>query len=239
MRFSSNKKIIAAIAVSMAMILFLAWVTFFLQRKGIVNSSETYQKEKLNYFVLQEKKDKLLQMKNELVDLEAQEKNLEAVFIKKDEAIPFIRQLEKIAEDSSCSLAIEPADLGKIKFGQVQKPQSNPDNEEGTTKTKNQSQDQQKEEKKKDDLADVRNYPAFSVSVTGSFPSAVNFLSEMENLPFFIRPLVIDVSIDKKGSSGIGPEAGTLAVGNQNLPEAQKSESKNVKMTLIIVIYGE
>lgn len=242
MRFLGDKKIAITILACVVVILLLVWTTFFLQSKKIRDSSEEYQKEKLSHFVLQEKEDKLLQFKKELADIEKRERDLKAVFVKKDEIVPLIKYLEQIAESSSCLLSIEPVDLAKIKFEKTQKTQkkeSDLDEEEKKGKTSKQTEEKKQEEKEKDELADIRNYPAFNVSVIGSFPSVVNFLSKLENLPFFIRSLIIDVSEDKKTSSKTATEAGILAVGSKDSSVSETSENKNVKMVLTVVVYAQ
>lgn len=235
MTSSRDKKIFITISISTTVILAFLWFVFFFQGGRIKKSAEAYQKEKLNYYVLQEKKNKLLQLKKDMSDLEIQKERLETAFVKKDELVPIIRLLEKAAEDSSCAISIEPADLNKLKFEQTKKTQKKEveAEEEDSAKKKDQA-----EESKKDELAALKNYPVFNISVSGSFPSLIDFLEKMENLPYFIRPLIIDAKEEDKKNNPSLSAAGASSAGGKK-EETPPEDIKRVEMNITIVIYGE
>lgn len=157
--------------------------------------SEDYQKEKLNSFVIQEKKDRLVKLGSEIADIQKNTDELKAMFLGKDAALPLLKSLEAAAEQSSCEISIEPADISKIKFATAspsQKNETDTTNDDLTTQ-KSQTASNAKPAQKPDELAPLKNYPAFSLTITGSYSSTVDFLNSMENLPYFVRPLKIDV----------------------------------------------
>src|SRR4030043_525007 len=94
-----NKKIIISLSATTFVVLMLAWLVIFLLGGKVKGDFENYQKEKLISFVLEEKRDKILQLKRELPNLEEERNILDSMLIKKDEAVPFLRALEKVASD--------------------------------------------------------------------------------------------------------------------------------------------
>jgi hypothetical protein len=238
----SNKKIFIACALLGVVILALVWLSFFWEIKIIKNVSENYQKEKLNSLVIQEKKNSFAKLNKEISNLKENTDELSSMFIKKDQALPLLKSLEDAASQSSCEITITPADLSKIKFAtsvtQKSSASANPDD---TTVQKDQpATGSSKTQKKPDELAALKNYPAFSVQVTGPYPSAVNFVSKMENLSYFIRPLMIDIVPAEKNNQ-MKPGSETLPAGtntDQNQRTGQLGENRNVIMKLIVVIYG-
>lgn len=231
-----GKKIAIAVSATLFVVLFSAWLVFFFLENRVKIAFENHQKEKLNSYVLEEKRNKLLKLKRDFPDLEREKNDLNSMLIKKDEAVPLLRILEKIASDTSCSIKIEPVDITKVKFEKVTKTTTKvqEDDDLGDTKNKQKSA----EEKKADELAPLKNLPAFSIEATGHFASLVDFLEKFENIPYFARPLIIDISSGKKNETGTSGE-GVLSAGSQTPASDQLVDEKNIKMNMTFVVYGE
>src|SRR4030043_495584 len=128
--------------------------------------------------------------------------------------------LEKIAGDTSCSIKIEPADISKVKFEKVTQTKKVQE-EDDLESIKNKQQTP--EEKKADELAPLKNLPTFSIEVTGHFASLVDFLEKLENIPYFVRPLIVDISSGKKNEAGTSG-GGVLATGSHTPASNQEVE---------------
>ena len=235
-----NKKIIISLSATTFVVLMLAWLVIFLLGGKVKGDFENYQKEKLNSFVLEEKRDKILQLKRELPNLEEERNILDSMLIKKDEAVPFLRALEKVASDTSCQIKIEPADISKIKFEKKVSsvPKKQDEDELDATKKQNQGNAPEEKNKKEDDLAPLKNYPAFSVEVSGRFSATVDFLEKLENMKYFIQPLIVDISSEEKKSAAAG-STGALPAGTPAPSGNENPDEKNIKMIMTFVVYGD
>lgn len=238
-----NRKVILAISLVGVLVLGLIWIVFFLQVPRIKYLSEAIQKEKLNSFVRQEKGSKIFKLKKDISDIEEQKKEMEAVFLPKNEAVPFLRALEQAAGVSSCQIKVEAADLSKVKFSQQKtsaKTVDETDEEETTSKTTSNSGDkgQPSETAKADEIAKLKIHPSFNIEVSGSFPSTMNFLEKMENLSYFVRVLTLDISEEKKNNQSGSSNVGTLSLGSQAGSSGPESPGKTVKMSLLVIIYS-
>lgn len=247
----SDKKILGITSAACVVILLLAWIVFFRQAKDIRRVSENYQKEKLNSFVLQEKRNKLSQLKKEISNLEEKNSELHAIYIKKEEVLPFLKILESIAADTNCTIAVNPVDISKIKFEKAKKTEKPApekveekeaqEDEQEEDKTAGEKQSQPAE--KKDDLAELKKHPAFTIDAIGSFPAIVAFLNKMENIPYFARVLILNAAAyDAKEKKQVGGGSLATAGAGQAVSEQPVSPvigEKNVKMTLTVVIYAQ
>jgi hypothetical protein len=226
-----NKKIIAAVFAATLVVLASGWLVIFFLGNKMKASFEKYQKEKLNSFVLEEKRNKILKLERDLPDLEKEKNSLEEMLAKKDASLPFLRILEKVAGDSACLIKIEPAEISKIKFEKKVSgaPKKENDDEADAAKKQDQGQIPAEKNKKEDDLAPLKDYPAFSVEVSGHFSSVVDFFEKLENMPYFVRPLIVDISLEEEK----GAPAGTPVFLENEIPDG-----KNVKMKIVFVVYG-
>ncbi len=238
-----NKKIILTILFVAIVLIGLFWFVFFFQIPGIAGTAEAIQKEKLDSFVRKEKEDKLFKLKKELVGIEDQEKEMEGAFIPKNEAVPFFRALEKAAADASCQIKVQAADLNKVKFSTAkQTAGAGADDEETATKKQstgsaNQA-NQTGEAAKADELAKLKAYPAFNVEVVGSFASIMDFLKKMENLPYFARVLMFDLTpAEKTNSQAAAAGSGSLATAGGAPGNNPQVQEKSVKLSLLIIVY--
>jgi len=240
MREDPNKKIIIAVFATILVVSALFWAVIFQLGGKVKASFENYQKEKLNSLVLEEKRDKVLKLKRELPDLEKKKNSLNAMLMKKDAAVPFLRSLEKIAGEASCQIKIEPADINKIKFTKkaASAAPKKEDDELDTDKNKDETKLDGEKEKKEDSLAPLKSYPAFSIEVAGRFSGMVDFFQKLENMPYFVQPLVVDISSEVKKTAAAG-SVGTLSAGTAAVSEVENQEEKNIKMTMTFVVYGD
>lgn len=239
MRGKMDKKIIIAVSATIFVVLALAWLVVFLLGNKMKASFENYQKEKLNSFVLEEKRNKILKLEKELPDLEEEKNSLNSMLVKKDAALPFLKTLEKIAGDASCQIKIDPADISKIKFEKnvSSAPKNQSADELDTTQKQEQAKTSEEKNKKEDDLASLKDYPAFSIEVSGQFSAVVDFFEKFENMPYFVRPLIIDISPEEKKSAAAG-SGGALSAGTPASSGDENQDEKNVKMTMTFVVYG-
>lgn len=216
-----------------------AWLIIFFLGNKVKISFENYQKEKLNSFVIEEKRNKLLTLKRELPDLEVQKDNLDSMFVNKDEVVSFLRSLEKVAGDASCRIKIETANISKIKFEKKvsSAPKKEDDDEIETTKKQDQTKISNEKNKKEDDLASLKDYPAFSVEITGHFSSIVDFFEKFENMPYFIQPLIIDIS--SGGQKSTIADAGILPARVSNSSEDENPNEKDVKVIITFVVFTQ
>lgn len=218
----------------------LSWLVIFLLGSKTKDSFEKYQKEKLNSFVLEEKRNKILKLKRELPDLEDEKNSLDSMFVKKDMAVPFLRALEKIAGDTFCRITTEPADLNKIKFEKKSSAASKKEEEDDSDEDKEQDQAKNSEEKnkKEDELAPLKVFPAFSVEVSGHFASVVDFFEKVENMSYFVHPLIVDISLDEK-KNAMAINTGAASAGTPASPEGENWDEKNIRMKMTFVVYAQ
>jgi len=161
--------------------------------------------------------------------------------LEKNEMVPFFRALEKVTSDASCQLKVEAADLNKVKLDQSKpKPGSTAtDEEEGVKKKPNsENKDQSGESAKADEISKLKVHPAFNLEVIGSFSSIMNFLEGMENLPYFVRILTLDLSAGKVNSQTGSSGTGVLSAGTQTASSDFQAQDKTVKFSLLVIIYS-
>ncbi len=230
-----DKRITGAIAGTAVLVLVLIWAVFFWQMRNIRMISEDYQKEKLNSLVLKEKENKLSQLKKEIANIEEQNRKFDALFLKKDEALPFLRELEKAASTANCTVKVSPADISKIKFEKAKTPPKPADDDLTDDGTKSGGQPAPP---KKDELAELKDYPAFTVEAVGTFSATTNFLIKTENLPYLVRILTLD-AVPAGAKEKAAATSGALAAGAVQTPEAQSAGEKNVRLNFVAVVYGE
>jgi Tfp pilus assembly protein PilO len=236
---TERSKIVFTSAISAIVIAALTWFVFFYQTGLLAEMTDAVQKEKLDSFVKQEKSDKIFKLKKEFDEIDVQKKEMDGMLPAKDNMVPVLRFLEKISSDATCSIKVEAVDISKLKIGPVAKTtKKQAQDEEDDTKTKNSAASQKKTEDqaKQDDLAKVKKFPAFNLTVIGRYSALVDFLTKMENLPFFIRVLTIDVAPAEKEKQQQAA-AGTLASGGSAAGGEEGPGSKEVKMSLLVVIY--
>ncbi|MDP1845904.1 MAG: hypothetical protein Q8L09_04125 [Candidatus Moranbacteria bacterium] len=233
-----DKKIIITIAIVALSVAALGWFTFFYETKLIREKAETIQEKKLESLVLQEKKDKISKLKKELEDIENNKSEMDKMLIKKDDVVPFIRSLEEIADDTSNSIKIEAADLNKLKIGEPKKAAKNDEEDAAKPKTKEEqaAADQAAEKEKQNSAGNIKKNIGFSVELTGTFPAAINFLDKMENLPYFILVYNMDLTEANKSKPPVAAGGGVLSAGSPSVSPEALPESKNIKMTMLIIV---
>jgi len=235
---TKRKKITLTVTLSLAVIAALFWFTLFFQKRLVVEMSEAVQREKLDSFVLKEKRDKISKLKKELADAESRKKEMENMLPGKDNVVPVLQSLEKIASETLSEIKVEAVDISKIKFSKTKKTAASQNDEESTKSQSAAPAKKTKEEQaSQDELAKIKKFPAFSLTITGSYLSLVDFIDKMESLPYFIRVLTIDITSGDKekkkpNTGGILPAASS-DIANSNM----ENTGKETKMTLLVVVY--
>jgi hypothetical protein len=239
----ANKKaeksnIILTIALSVIIISALTWFNFFYQVGKVSKMSEDVQKEKLDSYVQQEKSDKIFKLKKDLIDVEGRKKEMDAMLPDKDNVVPILRSLETIAAETSNSITISAADLSKIKIGQAKKTSVSAETDDATKKNAEDKTGSTKDKANQDDLAKLKDYPAFNMEVIGTFPAVTDFISKMENLPYFIRVLTLDLvpyekPVQHSPAGGVSSSENLATAGSNG----DELGNKGVKLSLLVVIY--
>lgn len=233
-----DKKIIIAIAAVALSVAALGWFTFFYETKLIKEKAEIIQEKKLESLVLQEKKDKISQLKKEIEDIESNKSKMDKMLINKDDVVPFIRSLEEIADNTSNSIKIEAADLSKLKIGETKAAAKSDEEDAAIPKTKEEqvAASQAAEKKKQDSAGNIKKNIGFSIELTGTFPAAINFLDKMENLPYFILIYNMNLAEANKSKPPVAAGGGVLSAGSPTVSPEALPESKNIKMTMLIIV---
>lgn len=221
-----DKKTGVAIAVILVVIAGLVWLAMFWQFGKIKTLADDIQKEQLDSFVREERSKKILELGRELGDVARRGADMRLMLIEKENAVPFLKALEVIAAETGNSIAIGVVDLSKIKSLTQKKP--------AVSETEIESKkDIQKEEQAKKTTQsagqkqDFSNQLGFSLEITGRYRNFVDFLTKLENLPYFVRIYSFDMNPAAKNQTG--QPAGSAPVP----PE----DEKNIKSTIIIGVY--
>lgn len=236
-----EKKQIAITVASLVLAVgLLGWFSFFYQIREIRKQSENIQREKLESLVWQEKRDKMLQLKSELSEIEAKKTEMEKMYVSQDNAVPLFQALEMAATLSGTEIRIESVDLSKIKLQKptaaVSKTKESDDEELADKKDAKNQTSQNKSQEKEDDLAKLKKMLGLSVEVTGDYQSLVSFLQKMEGLPYFVQIVVLDISpTAKKGANTTA--TGTLSANQPNAGQLSENQDNNLKMALTVAIY--
>jgi Tfp pilus assembly protein PilO len=234
----TDKKIIITVSITVLVVAFFAWFSFFYETNQVKEIAETIQKKKLESIVEQEKRDKIALLKKELVDMESYKDEMEKMLIRKDDAVPLLRSLEQIASDTSTMIKIEAADLNKLKKSQ-QKNAASDEEDTGKALTRDEQikADLEAEKANQEGSGKFKNSLGFTVELTGTFPAAVDYFDKMENLPYFITVYSMDISNSEK-TKQVSASGGVLAAGSSSLNVNSENfqENKNVKTTMLIIV---
>ena len=238
MAMKTDKKIIAAVAIVSLSVAALGWFAFFYETKQIQNTADTIQKKKLESLVLQEKRDKIFKLKKDLKDIENYKSEMDKMLISKDDAVVFLRSVEGIATGASTSIKIESADLSKLKIGSQKNNPSSSGEETPTAQTKDQQvvADLAAEKAKQKQADQLKTKLGFTIELAGTYPTLVDFLDKMENLPYFINIYNMDLTDPNKLNQPTAPVGGVLPAGNPAANPGAPVENKNIKMTMLVIV---
>lgn len=235
----TDKKIIITLALVLLSVAALGWFAFFYETKQIRDTAETIQKKKLESLVLQEKRDKILKLKKDLKDIEGYKSEMDKMLIGKDDAVIFLRSIEGIAFDTSNSIKIESADLSKLKMGQSKSAGSSSNEEDaakGLTKDQQIAADLAAEKEKQKQSDQLKAKLGFTIELTGTYPTIVDFLDKMENLPYFISVYNMDLTGPDKLNQPTASAGGVLSAENPIAGQGAPAENKNIKMTTLVIV---
>lgn len=225
-----DKKICFIAAVIFLLAAGLIWLAFFWQFGKIEELSDNIQKEQLDYSVKQERSQKILELGKELEGIETREKEMKAMLVDKENAVPFLKLLEDVAIGTGNSIKISVADLAKINSQASKKPAVQASDAESTKDLQKESQ-AQKAAKSKDKTPDFSNQLGFSVELTGGYGNFLDFLTKVENLPYFVR--VYSFQSDPVVKSRVSAAGVSLA----DQPDSVSAEDQYLKSTIIIGVY--
>ena len=220
-----DKKICLLALAALAVAGFLIWLAFCWQLEKIRNISDDIQKKQLDSQVQQERRQGILALGKELGDVEKNQREMGVMLADKEDAVPFLEALEALATETGNSIKISVFDLSKMKSPTVKKPAAAESDAESTKDIQKEAQAQKKADPKsaKQDFSDQMG---FSVELTGEYRSLVDFLTKLENVPYFVR--VYNFQIKKST-----PQSQTQA-GQSPPPNA---ENKNIQTILTIGVY--
>ncbi len=234
----TDKKIIITVAIVLLSVAALGWFSFFHETKQIEGTAEAIQKKKLESLVLQEKRDKIFKLKKDLKDIEGYKSEMDKMLIGKDDAVMFLRSIEGIASDTSNTIKIESADLSKLKIGNQKNAPSSSDEDTASTQTKDAqvAADQAAEKAKQEQASQLKNKIGFTIELAGAYPTLVDFLDKMENLPYFISVYNMDLAAQNKMNQPTATAGGVLPAENQTAGTEAPAENKNIKMTMLVIV---
>lgn len=236
MKREFSKKILIVIAVVLLIAGGLIWLSFFWQFERIKVQADNIQKEQVDSQVRQERNKKILELERELGNIEERSKEMQAMLVDKENAVPFLSSLEAIASQTDNSIKINVVDLTKLKSGQKKTIVQESSEVESAKDLKKEDQ-AKKSAQSKNAGPDFSDQLGFSVEITGRYNSFIDFLTKLENLPYFIRVYSFQVSpagnVQSNKTVGSGVSQAPVQ-GSQPLPE---EENKNVKATMIIMVY--
>lgn len=224
-----NKKIIIVFSAAALVSGALVWLAVFRQLGDIKKSSDDIQKEQLDFMVRQQRSQKIFELGKELGDVKKDQEEMKAMFVGKEDAVPFLKILENIAAETGNTIKISVTDLSKIKLRTAKKPVVQEPEAES-------AKDLQKEEQVPKNIQpqsvkpDFSNQLGFSVEITGNFRSLVDFLTKLENIPYFARVYSFQSALTAKSQAVQSAQGGAA----QPVPE-----SKEIKTTLVISVYTD
>lgn len=227
-----DKKICVLVAAAALLAGILIWLAFFLQLGKIGETADNIQKEQLDSLVRDGRSQKIFEMGKELGDVETSQKEMSYLLVDKDNAVPFLKTLEKIAEVTGSSIRINVADLAKIKPQTAKKPAVQKSDAESTKDLQKEDQ-AQKTADFQNVKQDFSNQLGFSLELTGTYSSLVDFLTKLENLPYFVRVYNFQISPITKSQMVVSGMPSTP--GSQ--PAGTEGENKNIKSILTVGVY--
>jgi Tfp pilus assembly protein PilO len=226
-----DKKICLIVAAVVLLVAGLIWLAFFWQFEKIKELSENIQKEQLDSLVKQERSQKVLELGKELSGIKTRGEELKAILVDKENAVPFLKLLEDIAVGTGNSVKISVADLTKISSQLSKKPAVQVSSDAESAKDIQKESQAQKAAKAKEKAPDFSNQLGFSVELSGGYGNFLDFLTRLENLPYFVQVYSFQVDPAVKGqapqtASASADQANPGNVGNQG-----------IKSTIIIGVY--
>jgi len=224
-----DKKICLIVAAIIILAVGLIWLAFCWQFEKIKEFSENIQKEQLNSLVKQERSQKVLELGKELFGIEARGKELKDMLVDKENAVPFLKLLEDIAIGTGNSIKISVFDLTKMKLQASKKPVETSDAE--SAKDIQKESQAQKAAKAKEKTPDFSNQLGFSVELLGGYGGFLDFLTKLENLPYFVRVYSFQADPVAKGQASQAADASTDQANPAN------AGNQSIKSTIIIGVY--
>lgn len=226
MKIKFNKNFILSAAAIASIVLGLIWLAWFWQFRKIKETVDNIQKEQLDSLVREERSQRISKLEKELGNVEASARQMNSALIAKEDAVSFLKDLENIARETQNSIKISVSDLTKLKPAQKKTaPAASSDDDEDTKGAKPAQQKMAKIEP----TEDFSGMLGFSLEVTGKYNSFIDFLTKIENMPYFVRVYNLEIipADEKPASIGMLVETG----------EGQSEEENNISAKMIIMVY--
>jgi hypothetical protein len=230
-----SKKMLSLMAIAAIFSGFLIWFAFVYQLKEVKKASDDIQKAQLDASVQQERKQKILELGKELGNVELEQEAMGAMLIDKNDAVPFFKKLEDIAAETNNRIVISVVDFAKMKplLAKAAVPVQEDDDEDvvkDAPKKAKESASSSADKEKNDYSGQI----GFSILVSGRYNSLVDFLTKLENIPYFIKIYNLQIASDERKimSSAIGSDQST-APGSTT----QEEDSNTIKSVLTIGVY--
>ncbi|HLM83783.1 MAG TPA: hypothetical protein VK254_01040 [Candidatus Bathyarchaeia archaeon] len=231
-----DKKIVLLIVVAVLLAGGLIWLAVFKQLENIKKTSDNIQKEQLDSLVRDERSQKILELGKELGNMKKSQEEMSSMFVDKNNAVPFLEMLEKVSATTGNSIKISFVDLTKMKSSTAPKPAVRESDETS-------EKDVQQEDKAKKAAAaqvkkpDFSNQLGFLIELTGEYRSLVDFLTKIENMPYFVRIYNFQTAPLVAKNQAVQSAGGNPAANPGNPPSGSEGESKLIKTNLTIGVY--
>ena len=225
-----DKKICLLAVVAALLAGILIWLAFFFQLGKVRETADNIQKEQLDSLVRDERSQKILEMKKELGDVETSQKEMNALLVDKENAVPFLKLMEDTAIGTGNSIKISVVDLAKIKSQSSKKPVVQEADPESTKDIQKQDQ-AQKTEQAKNTAPDFSNQLGFSIELTGEYGSFIDFLTKIENFPYLVQVYSFQTAPMTKS------QAAQVTSPPADQSNSENVENKDTKSTIIIGVY--
>jgi len=229
-----NKNICLLAIISALVAGALIWLAFFKQLGKISEMSDDIQKEQLDSLVQQQKSQKIADLGKELGDIEKSKEKMDALFVEKENAVPFIKTLESAAAATGNAIKITVIDLSKIKTSTAKKPvvQDSEAESKEDIKKENQTKKTASSQAGKQDLS---NLLGFSVELSGEYRSIVDFFIKLENFPYFVRVYEFQIIQVKASQTSQSAGSGVIQTPNQENQAEQTEKEKNITNAILTI----
>ncbi len=225
-----DKKICFIVVAVVLLATGLIWLAFCWQFGKIEELSDNIQKEQLDSLVKQGRSQKILELGKELEGIETREKEMKAMLVDKENAVPFLELLEDTAIGTGNSIKISVSDLAKMKSQTAKKPAVAESDAESAKDLQKETQ-AQKSAKSKEKAPDFSNQLGFSIELSGGYGAFLDFLTKLENFPYFVRVYSFQMNPAPKS------QAAQAASVSADQPNSTSAENQNTKSTIIIGVY--
>jgi HAMP domain-containing protein len=233
-----DKRILSLTIVAVLIAAGLIWLAAFWQLGKIREMSDNIQKEQLDHLVQEQRNKRILELKKELGDVGETKKDMDAFLIDKENAVPFLELLEGIARSTGNKINISVTDLAKMKSQLTPKNQVSKESDDESTDSAKKDTQKKNAANVKNEKQDFSNQLGFLVDLTGEYRSLIDFLTKLENAPYFIRVYNFQIAqAEKKQNSQTGTINESQAPPEGGQADQNEENAKNITTVLTIGVY--